>query len=130
MMWYDFHEGDYELKRNYPCWELHSPYFFRIELSFLHARMLCAKFGWNWLGGSLGEDFKILSMYFHIFIISILKGMLPFICIPFTQGCYVTVWLKVVLEKNILKFHQRVFTILLKKSLPFTWKIWTPFTEG
>ena len=42
--------------------------------------MLCAKFGWNWLSGSGEEDFLILSMYFHHFIIiSPLKRPGPFI---------------------------------------------------
>ena len=31
--------------------------------------MLCAKFGWNWPSGSGEEDFLILSMYFHYFVI-------------------------------------------------------------
>ena len=35
----------------------------------LHLRMLCAKFGWNWLSGSGEEDFWMSSMYFHYFII-------------------------------------------------------------
>ena len=35
----------------------------------LHPRMLCAKFGWKWLSGSGEEDFWILSMYFHNFVI-------------------------------------------------------------
>ena len=33
-----------------------------------YPRILCAKFGGNWLSGS-GEDFLISSMYFHYFII-------------------------------------------------------------
>ena len=35
-----------------------------------HPRMLCAKFGWNWLSGSGEEDFLISSMYSHYFIIT------------------------------------------------------------
>ena len=31
--------------------------------------MLCAKFGWNWSGGTWEEDFSFLSMYFWYFII-------------------------------------------------------------
>ena len=43
--------------------------FIWTNLNPLHPRMLCAKFGWNWLSGSGEEDFLILSMYFHYFII-------------------------------------------------------------
>ena len=40
------------------------------NLNSLHPSMLCAKFGWNWLSGSEGEDFlKISSMYFCYFVI-------------------------------------------------------------
>ena len=41
----------------------------------LYQRMICAKFRWNWHRGSREEDFffnlnfKILSMYFHYFVI-------------------------------------------------------------
>ena len=35
----------------------------------LHPRMLCAKFGWNWPGGSREDDFSNLLMYFRNFII-------------------------------------------------------------
>ena len=37
------------------------------NLNPLHPRMLCAKFGWNWLSGSGEEDFLISSMYFWLF---------------------------------------------------------------
>ena len=43
--------------------------FIGTNLSPLHPRTLCAKFGWNWSCGSWEEDFKILSMYFCYFII-------------------------------------------------------------
>ena len=42
--------------------------FIWTKLNPLHPRILCAKFGWNWLSGS-GEDFLISSMYFHYFVI-------------------------------------------------------------
>ena len=39
-----------------------------------HLRMLCVKFGWNWLSGSGDEDFQVSSMYLRCFvIISLLK---------------------------------------------------------
>ena len=45
-----------------------------------YLRMFCAKFGWNWPSGSGEEDFLILSMYFHYFvIISPWKRTGPFI---------------------------------------------------
>ena len=43
--------------------------FIWTNLNPLHPRMLCAKFGWNWLSGSGEEDFKISSMYFYYFVI-------------------------------------------------------------
>ena len=50
------------------------------NLNPLHPRMLCAKFGWNWLSDSGEEDFLISSMYFHYFrIISPWKRAGPFI---------------------------------------------------
>ena len=48
-------------------WERAWPFIWT-NLNPLHPRMLCAKFGWNWLSGS-GEDFLISSMYFHYFVI-------------------------------------------------------------
>ena len=44
--------------------------FIWTNLNPLHPRMLCAKFGWNWLSGSVEEDFWISSMYFRYFIIN------------------------------------------------------------
>ena len=50
------------------------------NLNPLHPRMLLAKFGWNWPGGSGEEDFLISSMYFRYFvIISPWKRLGPFI---------------------------------------------------
>ena len=34
-----------------------------------YPRMLCAKYGWNWPIGSGEEESKIMSMYFHYFVI-------------------------------------------------------------
>ena len=42
--------------------------FIRTNLNPFHPRMLCAKFGCNWLSGSWG-DFYISSMYFLYFVI-------------------------------------------------------------
>ena len=76
--------------------------FIWTNLNLLHPRMLCAKFGWNWLSGSGEEDFLISSMYFHYFvIISPQKKMGPFI---FSLYKYLVEIGPVVLEKRILKF--------------------------
>ena len=47
-------------------WKRAEPFIW-ITLNPLHPRMLCAKFGWNWLSGSGEEDFWISSMYFRYF---------------------------------------------------------------
>ena len=59
--------------------EKSGPFIWR-DLNPLYPRMLCAKFDWNWTGGSGEEDFLILSMYFSYFvIISPSKKVGPFI---------------------------------------------------
>ena len=67
--------------------------FIWTNLNSLHPRMLCAKFGRNWLSGSVDEDFLISSMYFHYFVIISLwkRAGPPFeqTWIPFIQGCFV-----------------------------------------
>ena len=58
------------------------------KLNPIHLRMLCAKFGWNWLSGSAEEDFLISSMYFRYFwIISPWKRAGPFICTNLNPLC-------------------------------------------
>ena len=47
-------------------WKRAGPFIWT-NLNPLHPRMLCAKFGWNWLSGSGEEDFLILSMFFPYF---------------------------------------------------------------
>ena len=46
------------------------------NLNFLHPRMLCAKFGWNWPSGSL--NFINVCSIFHMIIISPWKRAWPF----------------------------------------------------
>ena len=54
--------------------------FIWTELNPTYPRMICAKFGWNWLSGAGEEVFLISSMYFHYFIlISPWKRAGPFI---------------------------------------------------
>ena len=48
-------------------WKRAEPFIWT-NLNSLHPRMLSAKFGWNWLSSG-EEDFLILSMYFHYFVI-------------------------------------------------------------
>ena len=60
-------------------WKRAGPFIWT-KFNLPHPRMLCAKFGWNWLSGSGEENFLILSMYFHYFvIISPWKRAEPFI---------------------------------------------------
>ena len=79
-----------------------------------HPRMLCAKFGWNWLSGSGEVDFWISSMYFRNYL-PLEKGValhLNKTWIPFTQGYFVPSLVEsdsVVLEKKIFKSSQFIF---------------------
>ena len=60
-------------------WKRAKPFIWT-KLNHLHSKMLCAKFGWNWLSGSGEEDFYISSIYFPYFvIISLSKSAGPFI---------------------------------------------------
>ena len=49
-------------------WKRVGPFIWT-NLNPLHPRMLCAKFGWNWLSDFGEEDFLISFMYFHYFVI-------------------------------------------------------------
>ena len=49
-------------------WKKAGPFVWT-NLNSLHPRMLCAKFGWNWLSGSGEEDFFVSSMNFYYFVI-------------------------------------------------------------
>ena len=106
-----------------------------------HPRMLCAKFGWNWLSGS-GEDFCILSMYFCYFkITSPWKRAGPFIwtnlnplhprmlCAKFGWN-----WLSSSGAENFLisSMHFRYFVIISpwKRAGPFIWTNLNPLTQG
>ena len=68
-----------------------------------------AKFGWNWLSGTGEDDFKILSMYFHYFVIISpwKKGRGPSFeqtWILITQECFVLSLIEIgqlVLEKKM-----------------------------
>ena len=83
--------------------------FIWTNLNPIHPRMHGAKFGWNWLSGTGEDDFKILSMYFHYFVIISpwKKGRGPSFeqtRILITQECFVLSLVEigpVVLEKKI-----------------------------
>ena len=58
----------------------YGPSFEQTWIPFTNIRMLCAKFCWNWPGGSGEEDFKISTRYFpYSVIISPWKRVWPFI---------------------------------------------------
>ena len=45
-------------------WKKAGPFIWT-NLNPLHPRMLCAKFGWNWLSGSREEDKNVKSLWQH-----------------------------------------------------------------
>ena len=49
-------------------WKSMGPWIWT-NLNFLHLRLLCAKFGWNWPSGCGEENLKIWAMYFRYFVI-------------------------------------------------------------
>ena len=57
------------------------PYVANILLSFLHPRITCAKFGWNWLRGSGGDDslIKVNVIFLKSFYFSHWRRLFPFI---------------------------------------------------
>ena len=59
----------FSLFRNYLPLEKDVALYSKKNLKYLHPRMLCTKFGWNWLSGSWEEDFYVSSMYFRYFVI-------------------------------------------------------------
>ena len=63
--------------------------FIWTNLTPLHPKMICAKFGWNWPGGSGEDDFSNLFRYFRNFVT--------------ISPC------PVVLEKNYFKFILTMF---------------------
>ena len=107
-----------------------------------HPRMLCAKFGWNWLLGSGEEDFHISSMYFQYFIIiSPWKRAGPFFWTklnPLHLGIlcakYGWNWLSCPAEEDFLiysmYFHYFVIISLWKRVGPFIWTTSNPLHPG
>ena len=96
------------------------------NLNPLYPRMLCAKFGWNWLSGSGEEDFLNFVNLFLLFLnyLPLEKGgggpSFEQTWIPFTQGCFVPTLVEigpVVLEKKTFKYFQHIFTFSLLSSL-------------
>ena len=107
-------------------------------LNPLYPRMLCAKFGWNWPRGSGEEDFFILSMYFHYFIIiSPWKKAGPFILnkleSPALKDALCQFWLKLAqwfCRRRFLNFINEfsLFQNYLswKRARPFIWRNLNP----
>ena len=116
--------------------------FIWTNLNPIHPRMLCVKFGWNWLSGSGEEDFLISQCIFAISLLSPLgEGWGPSFeqtWIHLTQGYFVPSLVEigsVVLEKNIFEFRQCIFTISLLSPLGGGWgpsfeQTWIHLTQG
>ena len=93
--------------------ELNGPYV--QNLNFLHPRMLCAMFGWNWLSGSWGKKIvDVFSIFRYYLPLKIIKGGF-FVWTNFNSlhksmvvPSLVEIGL-VVLEKNIHSFRQCIF---------------------
>ena len=108
-------------------------FFIWRNLNPLHPRMLCDKFGWNWLSGSGEEFFLISSMYFHYFvIISPWKRAGPFnlnkLESPSPKDALCQVWLKLAQWSWRRRFFNfvNVFSLFrnylpLVKGGPFIW---------
>ena len=97
----------FSLFRNYFPWKKALPFIWT-NLNLLRPRILCAKFGKNWPGGSWEEDFLILSMYFRYFVIisAWKRTWSSFVqtWIPSTYGCFVPSLIEIgplVLEKKV-----------------------------
>ena len=107
-------------------------FFICKNMSPLHSRIFCVKFGWNWPIGSGEEDLLIGSMYFcYFFYLPLEMGRDPLFVqtrIPFTNGDYVPNLLK--LSQWSLRFgnfvkwmHFCYFVIIIpwKRAWPFIW---------
>ena len=84
----------FSLFYNYLCLKKWWPFIW-INLSSLHQRILCAKFGWNWPSRSGEGDFLILSKYLCYF--SLEKGRalhLNKLNTPLPKDALRKVWLK------------------------------------
>ena len=95
-----------------------------INLYTHYPRMLCAKFGWNWPTGSVEDDFKMLSTYFHYFV---RRGpSFEQAWIPLTQRRFMPNLVEICPVVH-LKIRQYIFAISSvnispwKRAEPFIW---------
>ena len=103
------------------------------NLNPLHPRMLCAKFGWNWLSGSGEEDFLYFVNVFSLFCnyLPLEKGRvlhLNKLESPSPKDALCQVWLKMAQwfwRRRFLNFVNvfRLFRnyLPLEKGEPFIW---------
>ena len=129
----------FSLFRNYLPLEK-SGAFIWTNLNPLHPRMLWPKFGWNWPSGS-GEDFLLLSMYFHYsVIISPWKRAGPFIWTKLNplhprMLCAKLGWNRLSgsgedFLLSSMYFHYFVIISPWKRAGPSFEQIWIPFIQG
>ena len=119
----------------YLSWKRVGPFIWR-HLNPLNPRMLCAKFGWNWSGGSSEEDFKFqIFYYFSIISPSVMVWPLNHFVCQVWSPIYFMLAQWPVLEKKNSKYCQFIFAISLLFTLgngrgPSFEQTWTPFTRG
>ena len=108
--------------------------FIWTSLNSLHPRMLCAKFGWNWLMQCVWRRKLNFVNVFTLFCY-----YLPFVKSPLHKNAFSQVWLKsahLFWRRRFLKFRQCIFAISLSSPL---WKrrgsslqfvqTWMPYTQ-
>ena len=123
----------------YLPWKRVGPFIWR-HLNPLYPRMLCAKFGWNWSGGSWEEDFKfqILKRIFSYYAIIplVLVHSEPFICFT-TLVCFVWSFIEIDRVKKKIKadfwksIHFYYFSIISPSVMVwplnhFVCQVWLP----
>ena len=105
-------------------WNMVGPFIWT-NLNPLHLKMLCAKFGWNWLSGSGEEDFLYFVNVFSVFCnyLPLEKGRILHLNkleSPLPRDALCQVWLKLAQwfwRKRFLNFVN-VFS-LFRNYLPF-----------
>ena len=119
-------------------WQLNGSSFEQTWIPFMHPRMHCGRFGWNWPSGSGEEDFYILLFRNHL---PLEKGRalhLYKLQCPSPKDVLCHVWLKLNLWFLRIRFflissmYFYYFTII---SLGKGWgpsfeQTWNPFTQG
>ena len=118
-------------------WKMAGPFIW-IHFNSPSPKMLCAKFGWNWLHGSGEKEF--LNFLTVSLLFPLEKERVPSFeqtKIPFTQKWFVPCFVesgKIVLKKKTFRFRQCIFAIVIipvRKGLdPSFEQTWIPFTKG